>query len=86
MAEIGRVAVQSQGLSWSLCLRGASSTPPCRLQRINASPAYFCLPLELRALYEKCGFKAAEGIRSEKFFNIQLPSVVMVNSSLRADR
>ena len=85
MAEIGRVAVHKDYRGRSLS-EAIVDTAVSFAESKRVSCLFLACRMELIALYEKCGFKAAEGIRSETFFNIKLPSVVMVNNDLRAKK
>jgi predicted GNAT family N-acyltransferase len=76
IAEIGRVAVDPKYRG--RCLSEVLVDSAVSLAK---SRGVECLLLacheELRPLYAKCGFQPVQGLRSEKFFNIQVPSIVM---------
>ena len=76
MAEVGRVAVdpqyRGQGLSEALVDTALASA-----KAKQVSCVFLACHERLAQLYAKCGFVALQGLRSEKFFNIKLPSIVM---------
>jgi predicted GNAT family N-acyltransferase len=76
VAEIGRVAVDPKHRGQ--CLSEVLVDSAVSLAK---SRGVECLLLacheKLRPLYAKCGFQPVQGLRSEKFFNIQVPSIVM---------
>jgi predicted GNAT family N-acyltransferase len=75
-AEIGRVAVDAEyrGLSLSEAL---VDTAVSFAEAKHVSCVFLACREELGPLYAKCGFEPVNGLKSEKFFNIQLPSIVM---------
>lgn len=76
LAEVGRVVVhpdyRGQSLSEVLVDTAISVA-----QSKSYSWLFLACRLELVPLYQMCGFKAVEGMTSEKFTNIPLPSIVM---------
>jgi GNAT superfamily N-acetyltransferase len=76
LAEIGRVAVdpdyRGKGLSEALVDTAASFAKARQVSCI-----FLACQERLGPLYAKCGFVAPQGLRSEQFFNIKLPSIVM---------
>ena len=80
MAEIGRVAVdqskRGQGLAEALV-----DTAISLAERKCVSRLFLACPEALGPLlYERCGFSAVPGLRSDKFLNIAVPSIVMQRS------
>jgi len=75
-AEISRVAVdpdyRGQSLSEALVDTAVSYAAAKRL-----SPLLLACRESLAPLYEKCGFVPVNGITSDKYLNIQLPSIIM---------
>lgn len=76
MAEIGRVAVdpeyRGQCLSEALVDTAVASAKARQVSCI-----FLACHEGLAPLYARCGFVAVQGLRSDKFFNIQRPSIVM---------
>jgi predicted GNAT family N-acyltransferase len=76
VAEVGRVAVDAeyrgQFLSEVLVDTAVSFAEAKRVSYV-----FLACREELEPLYAKCGFQPVEGLKSDKFFNIRLPSIVM---------
>jgi len=76
MAEIGRVAVdpeyRGQCLSEALVDTAVASAKARQVSCI-----FLACHEGLAPLYARCGFVAVQGLRSDEFFNIQRPSIVM---------
>jgi len=76
MAEVGRVAVDPDYRGH--CISEALvDTAVSLAESRRVSWLFLACHEELGGLYEKCGFARVPDLRSEKFFNIELPSIVM---------
>jgi predicted GNAT family N-acyltransferase len=75
-AEVGRVAVDAEYRGQFLS-EALVDTAVSFAEAKQVSCIFLACRQELGPLYAKCGFEPVEGLRSEKFFNIQLPSIVM---------
>src|SRR5262249_55610953 len=75
-AEIGRVAVQEEYRGQSLS-EALVDTAVSFAEAKHISCIFLACREEHGPLYEKCGFEPVNGLRSEKFFNINLPCIVM---------
>jgi predicted GNAT family N-acyltransferase len=76
MAEIGRVAVDPDHRGKCISEALVDTAVSCA-EAQGTSCVFLACHETLAPLYARCGFKAVPGLRSEKFFNIQLPSIVM---------
>jgi predicted GNAT family N-acyltransferase len=76
VAEIGRVAVDPDRRGRCIAEALVDTAVSCAEAR-GLSCLFLACHEQLASLYSKCGFSAVPGLRSNKFFNIQLPSIVM---------
>jgi|SRR5262245_2640829 len=76
VAEIGRVAVDPQYRGQCLSEVLVDSVVALAESR-RVKSLFLACHENLGPLYARCGFKPVPGLRSEKFFNIQVPSIVM---------
>jgi len=76
LAEIGRVAVDAEHRGQFLS-EALVDTAVSFAEKRCASRIFLACRVELGPLYERCGFAAIPGLRSERFFHIQVPSIVM---------
>jgi predicted GNAT family N-acyltransferase len=76
LAEVGRVAVDPDHRGQFLSEVLVDTAVSCAQAR-RVSCLFLACRDELGPLYAKCGFVPVPGLRSEKFFNIQLASIVM---------
>lgn len=82
MAEVSRVAVDASFRGH--CLSEALvDTAIWFAKTRKVSHLFLACHKVLSRLYSKCGFKAMEDLASDHFFNIQLPSIVMLRQLAR---
>lgn len=75
-AEISRVAVDPEYRGRSLS-EALVDTAVAYAEARHFAPLFLACREELIPLYAKCGFTAVKGLKSTKYLNIQLPSVIM---------
>jgi predicted GNAT family N-acyltransferase len=76
VAEVGRVAVDPDHRG--RCISEALvDTAVSYAEARGLSCLFLACHEQLASLYSRCGFSAVPDLRSNKFFNIQLPSIVM---------
>jgi predicted GNAT family N-acyltransferase len=76
VAEIGRVAVDPNQRG-NFLSEALVDTTLSFAKQSNVSQVFLACHEQLSSLYAKCGFMPVPGVRSDKFFNIALPSIVM---------
>jgi len=76
VAEVGRVAVDPEHRGHCLS-EVLVDTAVSLAESRHISCLFLACHEELSPLYAKCGFQPVVGLRSTKFFNIKLPSIVM---------
>ena len=76
MAEIGRVAVDPDHRGQFLSEALVDTAVSCA-QAKGVARLFLACHDKVAPLYAKCGFEPVAGLRSDKFFNIQLISIVM---------
>jgi predicted GNAT family N-acyltransferase len=76
VAEVGRVAVDPDRRGRCISEALVDTAVSCAEAR-GLSCLFLACHEQLASLYSRCGFSAVPGLRSDKFFNIQLPSIVM---------
>ena len=76
VGEIGRVAVDAEYRGQSIA-EAVVDTAVSLAQRRGVGCIFLACHEAMRSLYAKCLFRPVEGLRSDTFLNIQLPSIVM---------
>jgi predicted GNAT family N-acyltransferase len=76
VGEIGRVAVDAAHRGHSIS-EAVVDTAVSLAQRHNVGCIFLACHEAMRPLYAKCLFRPVEGLRSDTFLNIALPSIVM---------
>jgi predicted GNAT family N-acyltransferase len=76
MAEVGRVAVDPDRRGSCISEVLVDTAVSCAEAR-GVSCLFLACPEQLASLYSKSGFSAKPGLRSNKYFNISRPSIVM---------